>query len=188
VDWGYATVEQPGLAGAALPYPRGKMLGGSSSINGMLHIRADRSSYDDWAADGAPGWGYEDLLPYFRRSERVAGDPRYRGTDGPMTPMLATSVHPIARAVAKAFAQLGYPMAADLNGADRVGVAWPEINAVDGVWQSAADGYLRPILERPNLTVVTDALVARSRCRTCAARAWNTRSTASSTPPAPRAK
>ena len=160
VDWGYATVEQPGLAGAALPYPRGKMLGGSSSINALLYMRADRSSYDDWAADGAPGWGYEDLLPFFRRAERVAGgDPHFRGTDGPMTPMRAANVHPVARAVAEAFAELGYPMAADLNGADREGVSWPEINAVDGVRQSAADGYLRPVLERPNFTVVTDARV-----------------------------
>ena len=118
VDWGYATVEQPGLAGTALPYPRGKMLGGSSSINAMIYIRADRSSYDDWAADGAPGWGYNDLLPYFRRAERAAGrDPRYRGTEGPMRPMPATKVHPVARALSDALEQLGYPMAADLNGA-----------------------------------------------------------------------
>jgi choline dehydrogenase len=160
VDWGYTTVEQPGLAGAARPYPRGKMLGGSSAINAMMYIRADRSSYDDWAADGAPGWGYENLLPYFRRAERVAGrDPRYRGTHGPMTPMRAANIHPVARAFAQAFAQLGYPAADDLNGADREGVAWPELTVVDGIRQSAADGYLRPVLDRPNLTVVTDARV-----------------------------
>lgn len=110
VDWGYVTVEQPGLAGAALPYPLGKMLGGSSSINAMLNVRADRSSYDAWAAGGAPGWGYEDLLPCFRRSERAADrDPRYRGTAGPMRPRPATSVHPVALALAEALEQLGYP-------------------------------------------------------------------------------
>jgi choline dehydrogenase len=80
-------------------------------------------------------------------------------TVGPMTPLRAANVHPVARAVAEAFAQLGHPMAADLNGADREAVAWPEINAVDGVRQSAADAYLRPVLDRPNLTVVTDARV-----------------------------
>ena len=131
VDWGYATVEQPGLAGAALPYPRGRMLGGSSSINAMMYVRADRSSYDDWAADGAPGWGYDDLLPYFRRAEQVADrDPRYRGTQGPMRPMSATNVHPVARAVAAAFEQLGYPLAEDR--ADREGLTWPERNVLDG--------------------------------------------------------
>jgi choline dehydrogenase len=162
VDWGYSTVEQPGLAGAVRPYPRGKMLGGSSSINAMMHIRGDRSGYDDWAADGAPGWGYEDLLPYFSRAERVAGrDSHFRGTHGPMTPRRAAKVHPVARALAQAFADLGYPTAQDLNGADREGVSWPELNVVDGVRQSAADAYLRPILDRPNLTVITDALARR---------------------------
>ncbi len=160
VDWGYVTVEQPGLAGAALPYPLGKMLGGSSSINALLNIRADRSSYDAWAADGAPGWSYEDLLPYFRRTEQAAGrDPRYRGTHGPMKPMCATNIHPVARVLADALEQLGYPIAADLNGADCEGVSWPELNVVNGVRQSAADGYLRPVLDRRNLTVVTDARV-----------------------------
>jgi choline dehydrogenase len=162
VDWGYSTVEQPGLANAALPYPRGKMLGGSSSINGMLYLRADRSSYDDWAADGAPGWGYDDLLPYFRRSETADGrDSRYRGTDGPMRPGRATNVHPVARALLAAFGELGYPMAADLNGADREGASRPELNVADGVRQSAADGYLRPVLGRANLTVLTGAAVRR---------------------------
>ena len=160
VDWRYSTVEQPGLSGARLPYPRGKMLGGSSSINGMLYVRADPSSYDDWAADGAPGWGYQDLLPHFRRSETAHGrDPRYRGTEGPMRPGPATDVHPVARAVLRAFEQLGYPLAADLNGADREGASRPELNVVDGVRQSASDGYLRPVLDRANLTVVTDATV-----------------------------
>src|SRR5215831_4468719 len=146
------------------------MLGGSSSINGMFYLRADPSSYDDWAADGAPGWGYADLLPYFRRSETAhGGDPRYRGTDGPMKPGRATDVHPVACALLRAFEQLGYPLAADLNGADREGASRPELNVVDGVRQSASDGYLRPVLDRANLTVVTGAAVrsltmSRSRC------------------------
>jgi choline dehydrogenase len=164
VDWGYVTVEQPGLAGAVLPYPLGKVLGGSSSINAMIYIRADPSSYDAWAADAAPGWSYEDLLPYFRRTEQAAGrDSRYRGTQGPMKPMRATNVHPVARVLAGALEQLGYPIADDLSGADREGVSWAELNVVDGVRQSAADGYLRPVLDRPNLTVVTDARVGTLR-------------------------
>ena len=170
VDWGYSTVEQPGLAGAVRPYPRGKMLGGSSAINAMMYIRGDRSSYDDWAADGAPAWAYSDLLPYFRRAERVAGrDSHFRGTHGPMTPTRASNVHAVARAFEEAFVELGYPVADDLNGADREGVSWPELNVVDGVRQSAADAYLRPVFDRPNLTVLTGALARRlllsgSRC------------------------
>jgi choline dehydrogenase len=84
VDWGYATVPQPGLGGAVLPYPRGKVLGGSSSINAMAHLRG----IDAWDPAGAKGWGYDDLLPYYRRSEQTEGlDEFYRGVDGPMKPL-----------------------------------------------------------------------------------------------------
>ena len=160
VDWGYATVAQPGLACSAIPYPRGRMLGGSSSINAMMHLRAHRSTYDDWEAAGATGWGYDHLLPYFRRSESTQGrDPRYRGTDGPMKPSAMTTIHPVAIACAKAFEQLGYPVSLDLNGADQEGVSFPELNVVNGMRQSAADGYLRPVLGRANLTVLTGARV-----------------------------
>jgi choline dehydrogenase len=160
VDWGFRTVPQTGLGGAVLEYPRGRVLGGSSGINAMTHVRADRSSYDGWAADGAPGWGFEDLLPYFRRSENVSGrHPQLRGTAGPLTVQRATNPHPAAEAFFEACRERGYPVSDDLNGAQPEGVCWFDQNIVGGKRQSAADAYLRPVLERSNLTVVTDAMV-----------------------------
>ena len=162
VDWRYSTVPQPGLEGAAIPYPRGRVLGGSSAINAMFHQRGHRSAIDSWAAAGATGWSYDDLLPYFRRSERTHGlDPRYRGVDGPMRPERVAPHIPAARAALSALQGLGYPVSADLNGAQAEGAAWNEVTISDGVRQSAADAYLRPLLDRRNLTVVTSALVNR---------------------------
>jgi choline dehydrogenase len=170
VDWGYATVAQPGLAGSAIAYPRGKVLGGSSSINAMAHLRGHRSAIDAWETAGAKGWGFDDLLPYFRRSEHTEGrDTCYRGVGGLMTPKAPDTIHPVALACLDAFQECGYPVSADLNGADAEGAARYEITAVDNVRQSAADAYLRPFLDRPNLTVITDALARKlvfsdSRC------------------------
>jgi choline dehydrogenase len=170
VDWGYATVPQPGLGGAVLPYPRGKVLGGSSSINAMAHLRGHRAAIDAWELAGAKGWGYDDLLPYYRRSEHTEGlDPHYRGVGGLMRPWPTPQPHPAALACLRAFQELGYPVTADLNGADQAGAAWYETNVVDGVRQSAADAYLRPVLDRPNLTVLTGAqvhnlVISEGRC------------------------
>src|SRR5689334_12955178 len=162
VDWGYTTVPQPGLGGAAIPYPRGRVLGGSSAINAMFHQRGHRSAIDAWVAEGATGWSYDDLLPYFRRSERTRGlDPRYRGVDGPMRPERVAPQIPAARAALSALEALGFPVSADLNGAEAEGAAWNEVTNAEGVRQSAADAYLRPVLARRNLTVVTGALVRR---------------------------
>lgn len=160
IDWGLSTVPQAGLGGAVLPYPRGKALGGSSATNAMAHLRADRASYDRWIAEGAPGWGFDDLLPYFRRSESADGrDPRFRGIGGPMTIERAPQVHPAAEAFFQACKERGYPVSDDLNGAQSEGVCWYDRNIVAGVRQSAADAYLRPALGRPNLTVQTGAMV-----------------------------
>jgi choline dehydrogenase len=162
VDWGYTTVPQPGLGGAEVPYPRGRVFGGSSAINAMFHQRGHRSAIDSWAAAGATGWSYDDLLPYFRRSERTRGlDPRFRGVDGPMRPQRVAPQVPAARAALSALEALGFPVSADLNGAEAEGAAWNEVTIADGARQSAADAYLRPVLNRRNLTVVTGALVHR---------------------------
>ncbi|MBE1604623.1 choline dehydrogenase [Actinopolymorpha pittospori] len=161
-DWGYVTVPQPGMDDLVLPYPRGKGLGGSSSINAMAFLRGHRAGYDGWARHGAAGWGYEDLLPYFKRSERAVGrDPAYRGTEGPMRVSPPADVHPMAPAYFAAAVEVGHPVSVDLNGKDAEGVSWLEMNIVDGARQSAADGYLRPVLTRPNLTVVPNASVSR---------------------------
>jgi choline dehydrogenase len=160
VDWGLQTVPQTGLDAAVLPYPQGKVLGGSSGINAMAHLRADRSSYDHWAIEGATGWGFDDLLPYFQRTENAQGrDPHFRGTAGPLTIERAAETHPAAEAFFQACKERGYPMSDDLNGARSEGICWYDRNIVAGRRQSAADAYLRPILGRPNLTVHTGATV-----------------------------
>jgi choline dehydrogenase len=170
MDWGYSTVAQRGLNGSVVPYPRGKVLGGSSSINAMAYVRAHSSSYDAWVEAGATGWGYDDLLPYFRRSEDTHGrDEHYRGVGGPMKPRQALRVNAAALACLESFMELGYPVTLDLNGSEPEGACRYELSVVDGVRQSVADAYLRPVLDRPNLTVTTDAFVhvltfSGSRC------------------------
>ncbi|TDD45859.1 choline dehydrogenase [Nonomuraea terrae] len=161
-DWGFVTVPQSGTMDVVHPYPRGKVFGGSSSINAMAFLRGHRSSYDAWAANGATGWAYDDLLPYFKRSERAAGrDPRHRGADGPMTVAPPRSGHPLAYVYLEAAVEAGHATSPDLNGEHQEGVAWLETNIVDGRRFSVAEGYLRPILTRPNLTVISSALVHR---------------------------
>jgi choline dehydrogenase len=146
------------------------VLGGSSSINAMAHLRADRSSYDSWAAAGATGWGFDDLLPYFMRTENTqARDPHFRGTTGPLTIERIADPHPAAVAFYQACKERGYPVSDDLNGAQSEGVCWYDRNIVAGKRQSAADAYLRPVLDRPNLTLhtgatVTNLVVTRARC------------------------
>jgi choline dehydrogenase len=159
-DWGYVTTEQADAGPVA--YPRGRALGGSSAINAMAHIRGHRAVYDGWAAAGAHGWGFADLLPYFRRTETAAGrDPVLRGTAGPVTvgPVPEADRHPVARAFAEALRVAGCPVTDDLSGAEQEGVAWVDLAIADGERVSAADAYLRPALSRPNLTVAADCLV-----------------------------
>ncbi|WP_237531435.1 GMC family oxidoreductase N-terminal domain-containing protein [Streptomyces sp. SID3212] len=157
VDWGFQTVAQAGLNGREIVYPRGKVLGGSSAINAMMHVRGHPAAIDAWKV---PGWGSADLLPYYRRSEHTEGlDPAHRGTGGPVRPRPVDAPHPASRAAFDAFRDLGIPVSNDLNGADPEGVTWTELTVADGVRQSAADAYLTPAAGRPNLTVATDTLV-----------------------------
>jgi choline dehydrogenase len=169
-NWGDTTVPQ--AEAGPVTYPRGRALGGSSAINAMAHVRGHRTVYDDWAAGGAAGWGFADLLLYFRRSETAAGrDPELRGTAGPIRVSPASGQHPAGRhpagrhPVAEAFVAgllaTGVPGTDDLSGERQEGVAWPDLAIADGERVSAADGYLRPALDRPNLTVLTDCLVTK---------------------------
>jgi choline dehydrogenase len=168
-DWSFFTAPQSGLGGNPVFYPRGKMLGGSSAINAMAHIRGHRGDYEQWRAAGAEGWGYDDLLPYFKKSETASGgDPRYRGKSGPMKVGAAQTKHPVATTGLAAVAELGFPLTDDFNGDQQEGGGWLEINAFDGLRQTAFDGYLKGI-SRPNLTIVSEALVtsltvASGRC------------------------
>lgn len=164
VDWAFRSVAQTGLGGAVIPVPRGRVLGGSSAINSMAHVRAHRSSYDAWEQAGATGWNFEALLPFLKRSENAPGmDPRWRGTDGPMVVAPGPAAKPgsFYHACYGAAVQAGAPLTADGNGEHTEGVARTELNLVDGTRQSAADAYLTPALHRPNLTIATDALVER---------------------------
>jgi choline dehydrogenase-like flavoprotein len=162
-DWADTTVPQA-ATGRAVHWPRGRGLGGSSAINAMNFVRGHRGSYDAWVTAGAKGWGFEDLLPYFRRSEDAQGrDPAIRGIAGPLTVGPAAIRHPIAEAGLAAAAEIGYRRAVDLSGGLEEGFGWCDLNIVGGRRQSAADAYLTPALGRPNLRIVTDALVHRVR-------------------------
>jgi len=162
-DWAGTSVVQR-TTGTVIPWPRGRGLGGSSAINGMVFLRGHRSSYDAWVTAGAQGWGFDDLLPHLQRSEQAAGrDPAVRGADGPLTIGPVTSPHPLAEAVLAAAAEVGYPAAADIGSGLEEGFGLADLNIVGGKRQSAADAYLAPVLDRPNLTVVTDAMAHRLR-------------------------
>jgi choline dehydrogenase len=158
-DWASLAADRTAIGTAAIP--RGRALGGSSAINAMAHLRGHRAVYDGWAAGGAAGWGFADLLPCFRRSESAAGrDPVLRGQDGPVRVTQASAdPHPAAAAFLEALAAGGYPDSADLSGTDQVGAAWLDLAIADGERVSAADAYIRPALGRPNLAVRTGCLV-----------------------------
>ncbi|HEV3355851.1 MAG TPA: GMC family oxidoreductase N-terminal domain-containing protein [Pseudonocardiaceae bacterium] len=171
VDWAYQTVPQSGTDHAVHAWPRGKVLGGCSGINGMMHIRGDRVSYDAWETAGATGWNYDALLPFFKRTERSHdGDSSYRGVDGPMEIAHLDATEPLWVACYEAALEAGHARNDDNNGAVADGVSWIESNIVDGARQSAADAYLTPAASRANLTIVAGAhaqrlLIDRSTCR-----------------------
>ncbi|MGI5144498.1 GMC family oxidoreductase [Streptomyces sp. CA-106110] len=164
-DWADTTVPQAAADGLVVRWPRGRALGGSSSINAMCFLRGHRSSYDAWVDAGAVGWSYDDLLPYFKRSENVTGvadrDAAIRGMDGPMRVRPAIERHPLAKAFLTAAVETGYKEAKDFASGLEEGFGWSDMSIADGKRLDAATAYLRPVLDRPNLAVVTDALVHR---------------------------
>jgi choline dehydrogenase-like flavoprotein len=163
-SWGDTTTPQ--AEAGPVVYPRGRALGGSSAINAMAHVRGHRAVYDGWAAAGAVGWGFADLLPYFRRSEAAYGrDPGLRGTAGPIRVAPAADRHPVSEAFVAGLLGAGYPETDDLSGERQEGVGWPDLAIAGGERVSSADGYVRPALSRPNLTVLTDCLVTRLELR-----------------------
>lgn len=163
-NWNYESVPQPGLNNRRMYFPRGKVLGGSSSINGLVVSRGNAGDYDRWAQLGNAGWSYRECLPYFKRIESFPdGDPEYRGREGPIAVTLSPreAMNPISRAWIDAAVQAGYPFNKDMNTGDPLGVAQMQGNYARGERQSASARYLRPALNRPNLRVVTGALVQR---------------------------
>ncbi|CAM4008241.1 GMC family oxidoreductase [Roseateles saccharophilus] len=162
-NYAYQTVPQPGLGGRRGYQPRGRTLGGSSSINAMLYVRGHRHDYDHWASLGNAGWSHEDVLPYFRRAEhneQFGADPAH-GRDGPLNVCLPRSPSPINRAFLAAAALQGLPNIDDYNGAEQFGSFVYQVTQVNGERCSAAKAYLTPNLGRPNLKVITHAKATR---------------------------
>lgn len=168
-NWGDIAADQT-AAKRPVSIARGRVLGGGTAINGMLFMRGHRSSYDRWVTDGATGWGFDDLLPFFRRSETAVGhDPALRGTDGPLIVGPPTPPNPVVAACLEAAGESGHQYADDICGGLEEGFGWTDLNIVAGQRQSAKDAYLRPAMERGNLRIVTEAhahrvLVGRQRC------------------------
>ena len=160
LDWDYATEPEPHVDGRELFVPRGKMLGGSSSMNAMLYVRGRPLDYDGWEAQGAPGWGYRDVLPYFIRSEdNVRGASEFHGAGGPLRVSEQRSPRAINRRLLDASEAAGIPRIADYNGPEQDGVSMFQVTQKDGRRFSAADAYLRPAMTRPNLEVRTNVEV-----------------------------
>jgi choline dehydrogenase len=162
-NWNYVSEPEPFLDGRRLTHPRGRVLGGSSSINGMVYIRGHAYDYDAWARSGARGWSYSEVLPYFIRAEQhIHGGNEYHGGTGPLAvfaPELDES--PLAAAFVRAAAEAGYPLSSDVNGAQQEGFGRIDRTTRNGRRWSAARAYLHPILDHPGLTVRTEALVQR---------------------------
>lgn len=162
LDWDYTSEPEPGLDGRRVYLPRGRMLGGSSSINAMVYIRGHRADYDDWAAQGATGWSYHDVLPYFRKSEtNERGEDQFHGALGPLSVCEGRSRNPLMDAFVAAGVEAGYPANPDFNGAEQDGVGLFQNTQRNGMRCSAAVAYLHPAMARPNLHVITNALTTR---------------------------
>ena len=162
VNWAFETVPQPGLGGRKGYQPRGKVLGGSSSVNAMIYLRGQREDYDHWAQLGNPGWSWDEVLPYFKRAEHnERGADAWHGSGGPLNVADLRSPNPIARRFVQAAVQAGHPGNPDFNGAVQEGAGMYQVTHRDGERFSAAKAYLTPHLGRPNLRVITGARVTR---------------------------
>ena len=158
-DWRFSTDHEPAL-GRALSYPRGRLLGGSSSINGMIYMRGQAADYDHWRQLGLTGWGWDDVLAIFRQSEdHHRGANAFHGAGGPLKVTTQRLSWPILEAFREAAAEVGIPRTADFNTGDNFGSAYFEVTQKDGLRWSAADAFLRPVQRRPNLAIVTSAQV-----------------------------
>jgi choline dehydrogenase len=161
VNWCYETEPDPGAGDRRVFWPRGKVLGGSSSINGMVYIRGQAEDFDHWRQLGNTGWSFDDVLPYFRRSEhQTRGANRFHGTDGPLC-VSDVAQHPICEGFIAATTGLGFPSNDDFNGASQDGVGYHQTTTRNGKRCSTAVGYLRPAMQRANLKVVTGALTEK---------------------------
>lgn len=161
-DWEYYTEEEPGMVNRKMYWPRGKVLGGSSSINAMIYIRGHRHDYDTWREAGNEGWGYSDVLPYFKKAEnQERGPSEYHGVGGPLNVADMRYVNPLSRAFVAACLETGMPANEDFNGAVNEGAGIFQTTQKNGARWSTVNAYLKPALGRPNLTVRPQTQVAR---------------------------
>ncbi|MEL7205940.1 MAG: choline dehydrogenase [Pseudomonadota bacterium] len=163
-DWGYQSEPEPNLNNRRLACPRGKVIGGSSSINGMVYVRGHAGDYDHWREMGADGWGYADVLPYFKRMENWnsaghGGDPGWRGSDGPLHVQRGAMANPLTRAFIQAGGQAGYEITKDYNGEQQEGFGPFEMTVHNGQRWSAANAYLKPALKRQNCDLIRTEVI-----------------------------
>jgi choline dehydrogenase len=162
LDWAVMTVPQKHAAGRSLHWPRGRVLGGSSSLNGMIYVRGHRADYDSWAYAGCTGWDWDSVLPLFRRSEdHVDGSGPWHGAGGPLPVTRIAEPHPTSRAFVEAAAALGFPVTDDFNGEQMLGAGFNHTTIAGGVRMSAWRAFVEPVRSHPGLTVTTGAPVRR---------------------------
>jgi choline dehydrogenase len=162
VDWAYFTEEEPHLRNRRIFWPRGKVLGGSSSINWLMYVRGNHSDYDHWQKLGNSSWGYTDVLPYFKKSENYEHSTSdYRGRGGPINVIETPSSNPLTQAFLEAGVELGWPRNDDYNGATQEGFGMLQSTIGQEGRSSTATGYLHPVEQRPNLSIWTQTLVTR---------------------------
>jgi choline dehydrogenase len=161
-DWGYRTTPQEHLDNRQMPWTRGKILGGCSTVNGMLYIRGHRKNYDDWAAAGCTGWSYDDVLPYFKKSEcHEDGESEFHGGSGPLQVTRQQGMSPVSEAFVDGIRDTcGVPRIEDFNGRSQEGASTYQMTCRDRQRSSTAIAFLHPALARPNLTLVSEATVA----------------------------
>ena len=161
-NWGFESEPEPHLGGRRLATPRGKVIGGSSSINGMVYVRGHAKDFDTWEDMGAKGWGFRHVQPYFKRMENAhGGEEGWRGTDGPMHVKRGRRLNPLYKAFVEAGAEAGYPVTFDYNGHQQEGFGAMEMTVHNGLRWSAANAYLKPAMKRGNVKLVTRAYVNR---------------------------
>ncbi len=163
LNWSYQAEPDPGLAGRSDYWPRGKVLGGSSSINAMVWVRGAAEDFDDWAGEGNPGWSYADCLPFFKAIEdNEAGEDSWRGRGGPLSVCdVSDRLHPLGRRFLEAGRQAGFAYNSDFNGAAQEGIGVYQINVKNGWRMSAAKAFLRPAAKRPNVAILSEAMATR---------------------------
>jgi choline dehydrogenase len=162
LDWDYLTEPEPQTGNRPRYWPRGKVLGGSSSLNAMMYVRGHTTDYDQWRQLGNVGWGFEDVLPYFKKSEAFSGDggeQRFHGTNGPLHVSSQRSPNALTETFIAAGQHVGLKRVDDINGQTQDGIGLTHVTQHNGRRWSAADAFLKPAMKRPNLTVQTDCLV-----------------------------